>query len=680
MVRITELEFFREQKAIFTEPNQIEETENEEILNQIDKNHDKNQLNYELNLKKEIEKGNKMPKIERILSPLVFFMTKFRTQIIGVTGTKGKTTTSSLIEHFLKHKIGNGKFERGNLEKINDLQNTKLGEKLENIEENLEEGLNNNLESQTKNQTLAKLQTQNWQEITDLHVLNTNLAENLGKTKSEFAKNWEGKKLENEEFLKNQNELQNKSKLEQKQKIIRQLSDNQKVFYCGNTTGVSPYNYWRKLNQKLDPQKFFVVELSSFQLQDLNYSHISPKYAVITNFFVDHLDQHNNKFEYWKAKTAIFTHQIEGDFLVSGEQFLQQTEHLGSQIYREIGNSKIDQYYFENPQNQQFIIWKEIFGFLKEFYTTDLIGEHNWQNLILAMFVSEIVCEIFGQNKESKIRESLINLERKLTETKASEFEIEKVRLQLENWELETPKQISFYDILQNLIRWNKGENQKIINIFQPVKHRLELIKTVQIEMKKEDFINPENPKSEKKLINFVDSNLNVRFWDDGAATEPDAVIACVNALTTQENEFLWLWITGVDKGVDLTSLAQKILEKIKENKIWKLTLCGQIGANLLSKIEKNCNFEKKYLNKITICHELHKFKNELEYIDFEDEINYFVKNVEKPNTIQANLILNIALSPCGSSFDEFKNYKERSEFWRQKVEKTTQQFDQTLN
>ena len=678
-----ELEFFREQKAEFDQASDIKkiydfnQKSEIKVFGQINK---KNGQNSQLILDK-----TKTPiKIERILSPLVFFVTKFREQIIGVTGTKGKTTTSSLIEHFLKAKIA----DFGN-----------------------------------KNLLIANHMT----------------------------------------------DVDHPTHLNEKIWIYKP-----KVHYCGNTSGVSPYKFWTNLEQNVDLEEFFVVELSSFQLQDLGYSEISPKFAVISNYFVDHLDQHLHKFEYWKAKSQIFLHQKPTDFLISNEQFLEQTEYIGGQIYRELGNSKVADFDFDKPSNREFIIISEVSKFLKQFYKTSLLGEHNWQNLVNALFVSEIVCEIFVQNKDQirqnweikieKLKQieienqtenqgnfgqtetlktnknstdfNLINsqaknekldskanfsknldqveLETELEKSnldktqsenepnfgknyqtenqqivnknqqkieKSQKSELEKIELFLENSELKTSKKITFYDILQNLIRHEKSQNQKIIDTFQPVKHRLEMIKTIQIEIQntqKNIFENLENSKK-RALTNSEFSSkspnsetesaktISVRFWDDGAATEPDAVIACVNALT-EKNEFLWLWIAGIDKGADLGELANKILQKIEANKISKLTLCGQIGANLLAKIEKKPNFEKKYFDKIQIF----QFRSELNNVDFESEISYLLqKSLDQNSDIpQENLVLNIALSPCGSSFDEFANYKERSEFWRQNVEK----------
>lgn len=56
-----------------------------------------------------------------------------------------------------------------------------------------------------------------------------------------------------------------------------------------------------------------VLELSSFQLQDLPFS---PEVAVITNVTPNHLDQHASMEEYIEAKQQILAHQGSGDSAV----------------------------------------------------------------------------------------------------------------------------------------------------------------------------------------------------------------------------------------------------------------------------------------------------------------------------------------------------------------------------
>jgi len=579
----------------------------------------------------------------RVLSPLCFFVNKFREQIIGVTGTKGKTTTSSLIEHFLKTKFAI------------------LGQRELEIIKNLDKLTNTS--TSFKNPNKADFQA-NFIDKTNSQNPNSQSSNKEGSQISAYKS---------------------------------------KVHYCGNTSGISPYKYWTNLKQSLDLEEFFIVELSSFQLQDLGFSNLSPKFAVISNYFVDHLDQHVNKFEYWKAKSQIFLHQKSGDFLISNEQFLEQIEYIGDQIYSELGNTKIAEYDFDEPKNREFIIIKEIVEFLKKFYTTSLLGEHNWQNLLNALFVSEIVCEVFkrrkakkSQNGKSKVENSLnsnhsnsnnSNLEKNLetsnSETSNSQSDFQNLIENLTE-KLSNPNEITFYQILQNLIRNNQTKNQQIINTFQTVKHRLELIKTVQIEMKKEDFTNPEDNNSQKRLENFANSKLMVKFWDDGAATEPESVIAAVKALSQNPNEFLWLLMTGKDKNGNWSEFVQTIFEN--HNSIFRFDCFGQVAVGFSSDLAKfrekqrKENFNQIWFEDIfSVISKEPEFKDFVTNLNFEKHFNNFYRcflpinskyqNLIRNSNNSKDLILNIVLSPGGSSFDEFANYKERSEFWRQKVE-----------
>ena len=56
-----------------------------------------------------------------------------------------------------------------------------------------------------------------------------------------------------------------------------------------------------------------VVELSSFQLMDMVRS---PHISAITNLTPNHLDYHADFEEYVRAKTAIYAHQTENDYLI----------------------------------------------------------------------------------------------------------------------------------------------------------------------------------------------------------------------------------------------------------------------------------------------------------------------------------------------------------------------------
>jgi UDP-N-acetylmuramoylalanine-D-glutamate ligase len=57
----------------------------------------------------------------------------------------------------------------------------------------------------------------------------------------------------------------------------------------------------------------FVMELSSYQLDDIHYS---PHIAVFVSFFPEHLDYHGSREEYFKAKSHITTFQTKDDLFI----------------------------------------------------------------------------------------------------------------------------------------------------------------------------------------------------------------------------------------------------------------------------------------------------------------------------------------------------------------------------
>jgi UDP-N-acetylmuramoylalanine--D-glutamate ligase len=66
----------------------------------------------------------------------------------------------------------------------------------------------------------------------------------------------------------------------------------------------------------IDPADLVVMELSSFQLDDLGELDLSPHGAVVTNLSPNHLDRHGTFENYARAKRNITAYQEEDDFLV----------------------------------------------------------------------------------------------------------------------------------------------------------------------------------------------------------------------------------------------------------------------------------------------------------------------------------------------------------------------------
>jgi UDP-N-acetylmuramoylalanine--D-glutamate ligase len=67
----------------------------------------------------------------------------------------------------------------------------------------------------------------------------------------------------------------------------------------------------------IDPADWVVLELSSFQLWDLNHLRFAPDVAVVTNLFPNHLDWHGTFEEYAAAKESITRWQSAAHVLIS---------------------------------------------------------------------------------------------------------------------------------------------------------------------------------------------------------------------------------------------------------------------------------------------------------------------------------------------------------------------------
>src|ERR1700685_931839 len=78
-------------------------------------------------------------------------------------------------------------------------------------------------------------------------------------------------------------------------------------------------NIGRSLLPEVDaiaPHEWAVLELSSFQLDDLDRLPASPNVAVVTNFTPNHLDWHGSLAEYRRAKQSILRWQAPEDAAV----------------------------------------------------------------------------------------------------------------------------------------------------------------------------------------------------------------------------------------------------------------------------------------------------------------------------------------------------------------------------
>ena len=150
-------------------------------------------------------------------------------------------------------------------------------------------------------------------------------------------------------------------------------TNKRKVFLGGNI-GLSPITFL----QKIKKQDFVVLELSSFQLEDLKHS---TKISIITNLYKEHLspaDPNNPNFhsslnDYWQAKLNIAKHK-ENKLLIANETLKSKLKILEKE--------------------------KNIIYFGQSNLKTAIKGEYNKQNIAAAVEVAKylkIKKEIYTQ-------------------------------------------------------------------------------------------------------------------------------------------------------------------------------------------------------------------------------------------------------------------------------------------
>jgi UDP-N-acetylmuramoylalanine--D-glutamate ligase len=162
-------------------------------------------------------------------------------------------------------------------------------------------------------------------------------------------------------------------------------SDSRDVYLAGNIG--KPY---LELLPRLDKESIVILEMSSFQLIDMN---VSPNIAVVLNITADHMDWHKDIEEYVNAKKNIVLFQKPSDFAVINEEY-------------------------DVPRNFAESIKSKIIFFSKnkldsKFKTKLLLrGEHNLENIAAAVAVAKILK--VDEKKIGKVIRNFKGLEHRL--------------------------------------------------------------------------------------------------------------------------------------------------------------------------------------------------------------------------------------------------------------------------
>lgn len=143
-----------------------------------------------------------------------------------------------------------------------------------------------------------------------------------------------------------------------------------------------------KLLPVLNERSWVVLELSSFQLMDMNKS---PHISVVLNITSDHMDWHKNRDEYIDAKKEIVKHQIEGDYCVLNYDYKDSksfSKFAKSKVYYFSRYGKVSGSYVENKNIYLNVDDKN--NIICSTGDLTLRGEHNWENICAAVCASSL--------------------------------------------------------------------------------------------------------------------------------------------------------------------------------------------------------------------------------------------------------------------------------------------------
>lgn len=181
--------------------------------------------------------------------------------------------------------------------------------------------------------------------------------------------------------------------------LLKHKLANGKVYFGGNI-GLPPLKFLSKLTK----QDIIILELSSFQLEDLYHS---PHIAVVLNIVPEHLDRHGTFKKYLNAKSNIFLHQTSKDYLIFSDDYpilrrMLKTSKGKAFKYsvRKIlarGVYLIDDTIVARniKTGRRQVIMPKI--------EVPLLGEHNLQNVLAAIAVA-LLCKISPTQIRQKIK------------------------------------------------------------------------------------------------------------------------------------------------------------------------------------------------------------------------------------------------------------------------------------
>lgn len=150
--------------------------------------------------------------------------------------------------------------------------------------------------------------------------------------------------------------------------------------------------------KNMTPETIVVLELSSFQLVDMD---ISPQISIVTNIYPDHLNVHKSYEEYREAKKNIFKHQNYNNLVVLNydNEFTRKfsKEAKGRVIFFS-SKEKLDNGYIYDDMDKTIKCCQDgVRRHLIKKQDVKLRGVHNYENICAALAATSSIVDIETQ-------------------------------------------------------------------------------------------------------------------------------------------------------------------------------------------------------------------------------------------------------------------------------------------
>lgn len=167
------------------------------------------------------------------------------------------------------------------------------------------------------------------------------------------------------------------------------IKEQFKTAKLGGNIGESPLRFLAAAQKQRAP---VVLELSNFQLSDLDTIKMSPHIAVWTNLYPDHLNKYASMREYEADKMKIFRYQKAGDVAIINWDN-ETTKRIGQSIMKKIAGRQVLFFSLKKKPSQGAYIKNNWFVFVENgreekvcrISESQLLGEHNLSNTLAAI-------------------------------------------------------------------------------------------------------------------------------------------------------------------------------------------------------------------------------------------------------------------------------------------------------